>query len=154
MRTTYERYYPDLEAYRRRTRSGPCFICKIVTRDPDFPTHHIVYEDATAIAFLNRYPTQYGYTLVTTKGHKERVTGDFSVEEYLSLQRLVHRVTEAVREEVGAERVYLYTFGSNQGNAYVHWHVVPLSRGVPYDQQQFAVVMVETTGILRSLRRR
>ena len=66
------------------------------------------------------------------------MTGDFSMEEYLDLQRLVYRVTEAVREEVGAERMYLYTFGSNQGGAHVHWHVVPLPPGVPYEDQQGA----------------
>jgi diadenosine tetraphosphate (Ap4A) HIT family hydrolase len=43
-----------------------------------------------------------------------------------------------VREEVSAERMYLYTFGSNQGGAHVHWHVVPLPPGVPYERQQGA----------------
>jgi diadenosine tetraphosphate (Ap4A) HIT family hydrolase len=51
------------------------------------------------------------------------------VEEYLGLQRLVYRLTEAVRTEVGAERMYILTFGSNQGNPHVHWHVVPLPPG-------------------------
>jgi diadenosine tetraphosphate (Ap4A) HIT family hydrolase len=64
------------------------------------------------------------------------VTADFTMEEYLDLQRLVYRVTEAVREEVGAERMYVYTFGSNQGSAHVQWHVVPLPPGVPYEEQQ------------------
>ena len=32
------------------------------------------------------------------------MTGDFSTEEYLYLQRIVHRVSEAVRVEVEAER--------------------------------------------------
>ena len=66
------------------------------------------------------------------------MTGDFSLEEYLDLQRLVYRVAEAVREEVGAERVYLYSLGSNQGIAHAHWHVVPLPPGVPYGEQQSA----------------
>jgi diadenosine tetraphosphate (Ap4A) HIT family hydrolase len=66
------------------------------------------------------------------------VTGDFSIEEYLDLQQLVYRVTEVVREEVGAERMYIYTFGSNQGNSHAHWHVVPLPAGVPYEEQQGA----------------
>ena len=60
------------------------------------------------------------------------------MEEYLELHRFVYQVTEAVREEVGAERMYLYSFGSNQGNSHVHWHVVPLAPGVPYDEQQGA----------------
>ena len=72
------------------------------------------------------------------KEHREQVTGDFAVDEYLDLQRLVYRVSEAVREEVGAERMHLYTFGSNQGVAHVHWHVVPLPPGVPYEEQQGA----------------
>jgi diadenosine tetraphosphate (Ap4A) HIT family hydrolase len=58
------------------------------------------------------------------------------MEEYIDLQRLVYRVSEATREEVGAERMYIYTFGSNQGNSHVHWHVVPLPPGVPYEDQQ------------------
>ena len=32
--------------------------------------------------------------------------------------------------------MYLYTFGSKQGNSHVHWHVVPLPPGVPYGEQQ------------------
>jgi diadenosine tetraphosphate (Ap4A) HIT family hydrolase len=34
--------------------------------------------------------------------------------------------------------VYLYSFGSNQGIAHAHWHVVPLPPGVPYEEQQSA----------------
>ena len=41
-------------------------------------------------------------------------------------------------KEVGAERMYIFTYGSNQGNSHVHWHVVPLPPGVPYEDQQGA----------------
>jgi hypothetical protein len=34
------------------------------------------------------------------------VAGDFTVEEYLGLQRVVHSVAEAVREEAGAEQQF------------------------------------------------
>ncbi|HYZ05351.1 MAG TPA: HIT family protein [Rubrobacter sp.] len=145
----FERYQPDLNAYVRRVRSGPCFVCAIVARDPAFPDHHISYEDEEIIVFLAMNPTQYGYTLVAPKEHKEQVVGDFTVEEYLSLQGVVHRVAEAVREEVGAERVYVLSLGSNKGNAHVHWHVVPLLPGTPYEEQQFAAVMLETVGALK-----
>ena len=53
-----------------------------------------------------------------------------------------------MREEVGAERVYLLSLGSNQGNAHVHWHVVPLPPGTPYEEQQFVALMLETVGAL------
>ena len=143
-----ERYLPDLDAYHGRARTGPCFVCGIVARDPGFAGHHIIYEDEDAIAFFNRWPTQRGYTLVAPKEHREQATGDFTVEEYLVLQRVVHRAAEAMREEVGAERVYILSLGSNQGNAHVHWHVVPLPPGTPYEEQQFAAVMLETAGAL------
>jgi diadenosine tetraphosphate (Ap4A) HIT family hydrolase len=134
----FERYLPDLEAYHRRARGRPCFVCAIVAGDPEFPGHPTVYEDEGTIAFLTTNPTQYGYTLVCPKEHREQATGDFAMEEYIELQRFVYRVTEAVREEVGAERMYIYSFGSYQGNSHVHWHVVPLAPGVPYDEQQGA----------------
>ena len=128
----FERYQPDLDAYVRRVRSGPCFVCAIVARDPAFPDHHISYEDEEVIIFLAMNATQYGYTLVAPKEHKEQVVSGFTVEECLGLRRVVHRVAEAVPEEVGAERVYVLSLGSNNGNAHVHWHVVPLPPGTPY----------------------
>ena len=118
-------------------RTQPCFVCRILAGNNERP-QHFVYEDDKAIAFLDAFPRAYGYTLVAPKEHREQVTADFTVERYLGLQQLVYRVTEAVREEVGAERMYLFTFGSNQGNSHVHWHVVPLPPGVPYEEQQGA----------------
>ena len=106
----FERYQPDLDAYVRRVRSGPCFVCAIVARDPAFPDLHISYEDEEVIVFLAMNPTQYGYTLVAPKEHKEQVVGGFKVEECLGLRRVVHRVAEAVPEEVGAERVYVLSW--------------------------------------------
>jgi diadenosine tetraphosphate (Ap4A) HIT family hydrolase len=133
----FERYHPDMDAVHRRFRTQLCFVYAIVRGDTPFP-ENIVYENDRALVFLDGYPRAYGYTLVATKEHREQATADFAMEEYLDLQRLVFRVTEAVREEVGAERMYLYTFGSNQGNSHVHWHVVPLPAGVPYEEQQGA----------------
>lgn len=143
----FGRFKVDLDSYVRRTRSGPCFVCRIVEGDPDF-FHHVVYEDDATIAFLNRFPTLYGYTLVAPKEHREQVTGDFPVGEYLDLQRKIHNISEAVREEVGAERMYLLSLGSRQGNSHVHWHIAPLPPGVPYGEQQFAALMLEKVGAL------
>lgn len=145
MSEPYERYQPDWKALVHQFRTGPCFICQIVVRNPDYPAH-IVYEDDVAIAFLDKYPRLVGWTLVAPREHREQVTSDFTVEEYLALQRVVYRVTEAIRQELGAERMYLLSLGSNQGNAHVHWHVVPLPPGVPYEEQQLAAFR---KGVLR-----
>ena len=54
----------------------------------------------------------------------------------------------AVESVCGSERTYLYSLGSQQGNAHLHWHVAVLPAGVPYEQQQFHAVMGEN-GVLR-----
>ena len=129
----------EVDALHHEFQTGPCFICQIIERNPKYPAH-IVYEDGVAIAFLDKLPPLYGYTLVAPRKHRGQVTGDFTPEEYLELQRRVHLVAEAVRQEVEAERAYLFFFGSNQGNAHVHWHVAPLPFGVPYRLQQIAAI--------------
>ncbi len=37
----------------------------------------------------------------------------------------------------------MLSLGSQQGNRHVHWHVVPLPPGVPYEAQQIAVFAEE-----------
>ena len=133
------------EDYDRRVREGPCFVCELLAgRNP----HHVVYEDDDAIAFLNRFPTFPGYTLVAPKAHRTEVTSDFDEDEYAALQRVVHRVGEAVRRAVPCERLYVLSLGSLEGNAHVHWHVVPLPPGIPYEEQQLAALDWDRTGVL------
>ena len=47
-----------------------------------------------------------------------------------------------------AERIYLMTFGSQQGNSDVHCHIAPLPSGAPYKKQQLNEVSSKD-GILR-----
>ena len=118
---------------------GRCFICELLAGNPEF-AHHIVYEDEHAIAFLNRYPALYGYVLVAPREHREHVTSDFTRDEYLRLQEVVHRVGEAIRRALPTERLYVLSLGSQQGNRHVHWHLAPLPPGVPFEEQQLAAL--------------
>ena len=145
-----ERYHftqQDWQEFHHHAQTGPCFICKIIADNPEYP-HYLVYKDDVAIAFLDKYPTLYGRTLVAPIEHREQVTGDYSIQEYLELQRRVYLVAEAIRQELGAERIYLMTFGSQQGNSHVHWHIAPLPPGVPYEKQQLHAIS-SRDGILR-----
>jgi ATP adenylyltransferase len=85
--------------------------------------------------------------IVAPREHREQVTGDFTEDEFVALQRVLHRVAEAVRRAVPTERLYLLSLGSQQGNRHVHWHVAPLPPGVPFEQQQLAALSWED-GIL------
>lgn len=131
-------------AYAKRSKEGPCFICELVAGTNP---HHMIYEDQTAVVFLNKYPSLSGYVLVAPRDHREQVTGDFTLEEYLQLQRLIYQVAEAIRQVVPTERLYILTLGSQQGNRHVHWHLAPLPPGVPYEQQQTAAIDI-SQGVL------
>jgi diadenosine tetraphosphate (Ap4A) HIT family hydrolase len=104
---------------------------------------HLVWVDDDAVAFLARDPPLLGTTLVAPRAHREQVTADFRIEEYLALHRLVYLVGEAVRQELPTERLYLMSLGSQSGNRHVHWHVAPLPPGVPYREQQLAALSWE-----------
>ena len=107
----------------------------------------MIYQNEEFIAFLNKYPSLYGYARIAPIQHKEQVTGDFTMEGYLSLQRAVYRVAEAVRRTVETERIYILSLGSQQGNRHIHWHIAPLPHGIPFKQQQLAALSIDE-GIL------
>lgn len=125
----------DTEEYIEAIQNAPCFICQMVA-DNSQNYHHIIYEDDEVIVFLNKYPVLYGYTLVAPKAHHEQVTGDFSLEAYLKIQKVIYAVAEAMRNYLKPERVYILSLGSQQGNSHVHWHIAPLPPGIPFENQQ------------------
>jgi diadenosine tetraphosphate (Ap4A) HIT family hydrolase len=138
----------DGPAYRRHVDRG-CFICRLVQAEPADQEEQVLWRDGETIAFLDRYPTVYGYLLVAPVAHREQVSGDMTLHQYLALQRVVHAVAEAVRLALKPERVYVLSLGSRQANAHVHWHVVPCPPGVPFDQQQLALLDKEKQGVLK-----
>ena len=102
----YKRESMDVKGYiKKTTNSGVCFICEMIKGNPDY-YHHIVFEDDLVIAFLNKFPTLYGYTLLATKEHLEHVTADFTLKKYLSIQKRIYFIAEALRELVGRFTVF------------------------------------------------
>lgn len=132
----------DLEWLIKRSTSGSCFVCEFLNGNTDYG-HHVVAETDAAIAFLAKYPTLFGYVLVAPKEHLEQVTGDFDEDAYLEMQRLIYRVAEALRTLLAPERVYVLSLGSQSANSHVHWHVAPLPKGLPLEQQQYHALMHE-----------
>jgi diadenosine tetraphosphate (Ap4A) HIT family hydrolase len=135
----------DLDAYIHRIQNSPCFICEML--EGRLNGNVVIDRNETCIVWLNKYPSLYGYVLVAPVEHREQVTGDFSLEDYLRLQCEVYAVAEAVRRSVPTERVYILSLGSQKGNAHVHWHIAPLPPGVPFKEQQLEALRAEA-GIL------
>src|SRR5207245_10522816 len=76
------------------------------------------FRDAFSIAFPNRFPTLAGYCLLAPLEHREGVVSDFSEDDYLRLQRVVHRLGRAISAVVPTERLYVLSLGSRQGNSH------------------------------------
>ncbi|GAB2735316.1 phosphotransferase [Kitasatospora kifunensis] len=137
----------DEQAYAQRSRTGPCFICRMLAGDPEF-RHEIVYRDEHHVVFLDRYPTLLGKLLVAPVLHREDVIGDFTEEETAELWQTVHRAGAALKHIVPTERIYVLSLGSKSGNSHVHIHVAALPPGVPYEEQQTASLLWESAGLL------
>ncbi len=137
----------DREGYERRARSGTCFVCAIVRGDPEYPAH-VIWRDEHHIAFLNRWPTLRGYSLLAPVEHREDVVRDVGLDEHLRLQAVLHRLGRAIEAVVPTERLYVLSLGSRQGNSHVHWHLAPLPPGTPYGEQQYAALDAERAGVL------
>jgi diadenosine tetraphosphate (Ap4A) HIT family hydrolase len=135
----------NADGYEDRVRNGPCFVCGIVRDTPPQP-ESVIYRDKAAIAFLSRPSAQLGHSLVAPIDHRTDVVDSFTSAAYLELQSLIYRVGRALTRTVPTERLYIMSMGSHQGNAHVHWHLVPLPPGVPYADQQFNAVMLDRAG--------
>ncbi|WP_234344124.1 HIT family protein [Streptomyces sp. NRRL F-5123] len=141
-----ERRDMDLAAYTERSRRGPCFVCAFVAGHPDY-AHETVYEDDAHVAFLDRWPTLPGKVLVAPKAHVEHVVRELDAAAYTRLMLVVREVALAVEDVCAPERTYVYSLGSQQGNAHLHWHIAGLPPGTPYGEQQFHALMTEN-GVL------
>jgi diadenosine tetraphosphate (Ap4A) HIT family hydrolase len=134
----------DADAYAGRLQAdnaaGRCFICELAD-ERTTPEHETVaYRDEHCVVFFSPWPRLYGYCLLAPRPHVTGVVSDFTEDGYLALQRRVHRLGRVLAEITPTERLYVFSFGSMQGVAHVHWHVAPLPPGVPFREQQFAAV--------------
>ena len=136
------------DKYIKEQKESSCFICEIIKGKPRRNQHYILFEDDQTIVFLSSLPTHFGQTLVCPKRHVEHVTIDLSEEEYLHLQKIVHKVSRAIHHALRPERLYIASFGSKQMNKHVHFHIQPLPEGIPIREQQMASMMPEMVGYL------
>jgi histidine triad (HIT) family protein len=134
----------DTDAYAAKllaeNAAGRCFICELAD-EASTPEHETVaYRDEHCIVFFPTWQRLYGYCLLAPRRHLTEVVSDFTEDDYLALQRRVHRLGRVLTEITPTERLYVFSFGSRQGVAHVHWHIAPLPPGVPFREQQFAAV--------------
>ena len=101
-----------------------CIFCQIV--DGDIPSR-TVFEDDTAMAFLDANPLAPGHTLVIPKEHYEEledVPGDVAAHVFGVLHRLNTAVQHAVDAD-GANVAFNDGAAAGQEVPHVHGHIIP-----------------------------
>jgi histidine triad (HIT) family protein len=101
---------------------APCVFCDIIAgRSPA----HVIYEDQSAIAFLDIFPFTRGHLLVVPKHHGARLT-DLGPPERAGL---IHALDEVCRrvDRITSDYNVALNAGARAGQVvfHVHFHVIP-----------------------------
>ena len=101
-----------------------CIFCEIIQRKK---VGHFIYEDESHVAFLDKYPIDYGHSLVLPRLHFEKVT-DMNSENVGKLFSLVPKIAKAIVKATNADA---FSLAQNNGRAakqivpHVHIHIIP-----------------------------
>ena len=101
-----------------------CIFCNVINGKQDA---HVIFEDESHIAILDKYPIQRGHSLVMPKAHHEKII-DMSNVEVGALFSRIPVVARAILAATGADG---FNIGQNNGKSanqiipHVHVHVIP-----------------------------
>ncbi|MFB5612785.1 MAG: HIT family protein [Nitrosarchaeum sp.] len=101
-----------------------CIFCDIISGTR---TGHILYEDTSHVAFLDKYPIDLGHSLVVPKKHHEKIT-DMDSNMVGELFSIIPKIANAILTATGADA---FSLGQNNGKAakqiipHVHVHIIP-----------------------------
>ncbi|MCL6613033.1 MAG: HIT family protein [Firmicutes bacterium] len=107
-------------------KDGSCPFCLIATGEEPA---HVVYEDGTSLAFLDRRPLFPGHCLLVPKEHYATLA-DLPEESVGPLFRAAKLLALAVEEAMEAEGTFVAVNNRvSQSVPHLHVHVVPRRRG-------------------------
>ena len=116
-----------------------CIFCDIL--NGKIPSH-VLYEDDSHIALLDKYPIDVGHSLVIPRKHHEKIT-DMTPEDVGNVFSIVPKIARAVLDATGADA---FSLGQNNGRAakqiipHVHIHIIPRynSKGTIWTKRQIS----------------
>lgn len=101
-----------------------CLFCNIINKKQDA---HVIFEDDSHIAIMDKYPIQKGHSLVIPKSHHEKII-DMTNDEVGELFSRVPTVARGIIAATGADG---FNLGQNNGRSanqiipHVHVHIIP-----------------------------
>ncbi len=105
-----------------------CIFCDIVNGKR---IGHVLYEDDSHIAFLDKYPIDVGHSLIIPRKHHEKIT-DMDSEDVGNIFAIVPKIAKAILDATTADA---FSVGQNNGKAakqivpHVHIHIIPRYNG-------------------------
>ncbi len=131
-----------------------CIFCDILEGKRD---GHILYDDESHVAFLDKYPIDVGHSLVIPRKHHERIT-DMDAEDVGHLFSIVPKIANAILTSTEADA---FSLAQNNGRAakqivpHVHIHIIPRynSKGTVWTKRQISsdAELMELSEKVRSL---
>jgi len=101
-----------------------CIFCNIINKKQEA---HVIFEDDSHIAIMDKYPIQPGHSLVMPKLHHEKII-DMSNDEVGELFSRIRSIARAILGITGADG---FNIGQNNGRSanqiipHVHVHIIP-----------------------------
>jgi histidine triad (HIT) family protein len=111
-----------------------CIFCRIIGGEEMVS---IVYEDKSAIAFLDVQPASHGHTLVVSKDHYETLF-DLPEDLLTHCMAVAKRIAPGLRRAVGAQAINVFSANGKAGGQDVphfHLHLIPIREGEPFALQ-------------------
>lgn len=106
---------------------GVCYICYDLTTGEVFSDQPVIHDDERFRVVLDLNPKARGHTIVVNKPHRADFT-DLLPEETAALFTCCTRVANAIKQGLGAEKVYLVTMCDGEIN-HLHVHLLPRYAG-------------------------
>jgi diadenosine tetraphosphate (Ap4A) HIT family hydrolase len=112
-----------------------CYSCHHAATGEVFQNEAIVYEDAAFSVKLDPYPRTRGHTIVVYKPHREDIS-ELNDAEAAALFQLCVRLVRALKQALGAEKVYMNTM-CDGGINHLHVQLFPRYAGESIGSTRF-----------------
>ena len=116
-----------------------CLFCDILDGKEE---GHFLYEDDSHVAFLDKYPIDFGHSLILPRKHHEKIT-DMNSEDVGTVFSLVPKIAKAILDATNADA---FSIAQNNGRAakqiipHVHIHLIPRynNKGTVWTKRQIS----------------
>lgn len=115
---------------------GICFGCYNFEHGDIFPDDGLIfYEDDLIRCQFEKYPKATGQTIIVSKEHYEDIS-EMPLELGTYILKVSNEIIKLLKEEVGAEKVYMCTICDGKRN-HLHFQLFPRLKGEPIGYGNF-----------------